>query len=195
MAGAEVAVTAAMLARGEVLGGYRIEDLVGIGGMAIVYRAEQLSLGRTVALKVLAPQLSRDAAFRERFRREGTHVAALDHPHVVTIYDSGEADGRLYLAMRLVEGITLAERMREDGLSAAATVSILTPIAAALDAAHARRARPPRRQAAEHPPGRRRPALPRRLRGRDATGTDGRADLDRRLRRQRPLRIARADPR
>lgn len=103
-------MTAAMLARGEVLGGYRIEDLVGIGGMAIVDCAEQLSRGRTVALKVLAPQLSRDAAFRERFRREGTHVAALDHPHVVTICGSGESDGRLHLAKRLVEGITLAGR-------------------------------------------------------------------------------------
>jgi len=103
---------ATMLARGEMLGGYRIEDLVGLGGMAIVYRAEQLSLGRTVALKVLAPQLSLDTAFRERFRREGTHAAALNHPHVVTVYDSGEADGRLYLAMRLVEGTTLGERMQ-----------------------------------------------------------------------------------
>src|SRR5579871_6745228 len=125
-----------MLGRGEVLGGYRIDDVVGIGGMAIVYRAEQLSLGRTVALKVLAPQLSRDEAFQERFRREGRHAAALDHPNVVTIYDFGEALGRLYLAMALVDGTTLAQRLLDSSVSPDAAVSILGPIASALDAAH-----------------------------------------------------------
>jgi len=120
-----------------VLGGYRIEDLIGMGGMAIVYRAEQLSLGRKVALKFLAPKLSLDEAFRERFRREGKHVAALDHPNVVTIYDSGEADGRLYLAMRLVEGTTLADDMHSAPLSAERTLRLLGPIADALDTAHA----------------------------------------------------------
>jgi hypothetical protein len=119
-----------------MLGGYRVDDIIGIGGMAIVYRAEQLSLGRAVALKVLAPQLSHDEAFRERFRREGKHVAALDHPHVLTVHDSGEIDGRLFLAMRLVDGETLAERMQRTGLSADETLTILTPIADALDAAH-----------------------------------------------------------
>ncbi|MGA2469122.1 MAG: serine/threonine-protein kinase [Solirubrobacteraceae bacterium] len=129
--------TATILGSGETLGGYRVDDVIGFGGMAIVYRAEQLSLGRRVALKVLAPQLSHDGAFRERFRREGKHAAALEHPNVVTVYDSGEADGRLYLAMRLVEGTTLAERMRASGLSADDTISVLRPIASALDAAHA----------------------------------------------------------
>jgi serine/threonine-protein kinase len=119
-----------------MLGGYRIDDIIGIGGMAIVYRAEQLSLGRPIALKVLAPQLSMDEAFRERFRREGKHVAALDHPHVLTVHDSGEIDGRLFLAMRLVDGASLAEQMQRKGLSADETLSILTPIADALDAAH-----------------------------------------------------------
>jgi tRNA A-37 threonylcarbamoyl transferase component Bud32 len=130
-------MTTAVLAKGEILGGYRIDDIIGLGGMAIVYRAEQLSLGRPVALKVLAPQLSRDEAFRERFRREGKSVALLDHPHVLTVHDSGEIDGRLFLAMRLVDGGTLAERMLDEGLSADDTLAILGPIADALDAAHA----------------------------------------------------------
>ncbi|MGH3494688.1 MAG: serine/threonine-protein kinase, partial [Sciscionella sp.] len=131
-----MAATTTILSRGDVLAGYRIDDLIGVGGMAMVYRAEQVSLGRRVALKVLTPQLSRDESFRERFRREGKHIAALDHPNVVTIYDSGEADGRLYLAMRLVDGTTLADRMRSPGLSADETMEVLAPIADALDVAH-----------------------------------------------------------
>jgi hypothetical protein len=105
--------------------------------MAIVYRAEQLSLSRSVALKVLAPQLSTDQSFRDRFQREGKHVAALDHPHIVTVYDSGDVGGQLYLAMRLVEGTTLAEWLRDRHLRADDTLRILRPIADALDAAHA----------------------------------------------------------
>jgi serine/threonine protein kinase len=132
-----VSTGTAVLARGDKLGGYEIEDIIGFGGMAIVYRAQQTSLGRPVALKVLAPQLSGDAAFRERFRREGHHVAGLDHPHVLTVYDSGEIDGRLYLAMRLVDGGTLADKMQTGGLSADDTLAILEAIAGALDAAHA----------------------------------------------------------
>ncbi len=126
-----------MLGRGDVLGGYRIDDVLGMGGMAIVYRAEQVSLGRQVALKVLSPELGRDEAFRERFRREGKHAAALHHPNVVTIFDSGEADGRLFIAMLLVDGRTLAERMSSGSLSAVEAVTVLGPVAQALDAAHA----------------------------------------------------------
>ena len=125
-----------ILSQGDTLGGFRIVRVIGFGGMAVVYRAEQLSLGRMVALKVLSPQLSGDADFRERFRREGRHVAALDHPNIVPIYDSGESDGRLYLAMRLIEGTTLGERMQTRGLSAEDTIDILRPIARALDVAH-----------------------------------------------------------
>ena len=85
---------------------------------------------------MLAPELSRDEAFRERFRREGKNVAALDHTHIVTVHDSGEVDGRFYLAMRLVKGATLADRMRDGGLNAEETLQILVPIADALDTAH-----------------------------------------------------------
>jgi tRNA A-37 threonylcarbamoyl transferase component Bud32 len=128
--------TRIVLAPGETLGGYRVLDVIGVGGMAIVYKAEQTSLGRPVALKVLSAKLSRDEAFRERFRSEGKNVALLDHPHIVSVYDSGEVDGQLFLAMRLVEGETLAERLTGRGLSADETLRILGPIADALDAAH-----------------------------------------------------------
>jgi hypothetical protein len=128
-----------ILSPGDTLGGFQIVNVIGFGGMAVVYRAEQLSLGRPVALKVLSPQLSGDANYRERFRREGHHAAALDHPNIVAVYDSGESEGRLYLAMRLVEGTTLGEQMHERGLSAEDTVDVLRPIAKALDVAHAAR--------------------------------------------------------
>jgi serine/threonine-protein kinase len=131
-----VAATATILAPGETLGGYRILEVIGIGGMAIVYRAEQLSLGREVALKVLAPSIADDREFRERFRREGKHVAALEHPNIVAIHDFGVAGGRLFLAMRLVRGVTLAERLRDGGLTAHQTMAVLAPIADALDTAH-----------------------------------------------------------
>ena len=77
--------------------------------MGVVYQATQLSLNRTVALKVLAPDLSEDAAFRERFRREGQLQAAIDHPHIVTVYEAGETEHGLFLAMRLIRGPTLKD--------------------------------------------------------------------------------------
>ncbi|HEY1834374.1 MAG TPA: serine/threonine protein kinase, partial [Solirubrobacteraceae bacterium] len=83
--------TAMVLQPGETLGGFRIHEVIGMGGMAVVYRAEQLSLGRSVALKVLAGRLYRDPDFRARFRREGLHAAGLEHDNIVPIYDSGEA--------------------------------------------------------------------------------------------------------
>ncbi len=129
--------TAVILDPGEVLGGFRIADVIGVGGMAIVYRARQTSLDREVALKVLSPELARDETFSERFRAEGMHAARLDHPNVIPVYDAGEDQGRLYLAMRLVEGMSLAERMRVKPLTAEETLDILRPIAEGLDAAHA----------------------------------------------------------
>jgi serine/threonine-protein kinase len=126
-----------MLVRGDILGNYEIDDLIGMGGMAMVYRARQRSLGgRQVALKVLGPERIDDESFRERFRREGEHAARLDHPHIVPVYDAGEADGRLYLAMRLIEGETLAERLARGALTPAYTIALLRPLADALDLAH-----------------------------------------------------------
>src|SRR6266487_6662868 len=89
---------------GTAFGGYRIEAVIGRGGMSVVYRAEHLLLKRKVALKVLTPDLAEDDRFRSRFLRESELAASLDHPNVVAIYDRGEVDGLLYIAMRYVDG-------------------------------------------------------------------------------------------
>ena len=116
--------------------GHRIEAVIGRGGMGIVYRAVHLHLERTVALKVLAPELAHDAGFRERFIREARIVASLRHPHIVPTFDAGETGGLLYMSMAYVEGGDLAELMARGPLDRAATVSVLGQVAAALDAAH-----------------------------------------------------------
>jgi len=87
-----------------VLGGYRIEEQIGAGGMGIVYRATNVALHRIYALKVLAPELAADEQFRARFQREMRIAASLDHPHVVGIHYAGEHDGFLFLAMDYVHG-------------------------------------------------------------------------------------------
>ena len=119
--------------------GYRIEAPIGRGGMGEVYRAEQLSLGRKVALKVLRPDLAADDRFRRRFLRESRIAAAIDHPNVIPIYEAGEDDGLLYIAMRYVEGLDLATLLQREGrLEPPRTIAILSQMAHALDAAHAR---------------------------------------------------------
>src|SRR3954470_21506067 len=117
-----MATPTTILRSGEVLGGYRIEDVLGIGGMAVVYRAYQISLNRPVALKVLGRELTHDDVFRERFRREAMHAATLEHPHIVPVYDTGESAGHLYIAMRLIEGGTLADRLHGSGLTPGSTL-------------------------------------------------------------------------
>jgi Protein kinase domain len=92
------------LAAGSVVAGYRVESRIGAGGMAMVFRARDEALGRTVALKVLAPALADDAPFRERFIRESRAAAVVDHPHIIPVYGAGEFDGVLYIAMRYVAG-------------------------------------------------------------------------------------------
>jgi Protein kinase domain len=119
-----------------VVAGYRIDGTLGEGGMGTVYRATQLSLERVVALKVLTAELSADPGFRERFRREGLLQAALDHPHIVTVYEAGEAEGRLFLAMRMVEGPTLKDLIVRRQLDDRRALRLLTQVAEALDAAH-----------------------------------------------------------
>jgi YVTN family beta-propeller protein len=127
------------LQRGAELAGYRIEALLGRGGMGVVYLAEQLRLKRRVALKLLAPELAADQRFRERFLRESELAASLDHPNVVPIYDAGEADGLLYIAMRYVEGTDLGTLLAQEGpLEPERAVQTVAAIAAGLDAAHAR---------------------------------------------------------
>src|SRR5688500_3947714 len=104
--------------------------------MGVVYRATQLSLNRTVALKILATELSQDGAFRERFRREGLLQAAIDHQHIVTVYEAGDTEHGLFLAMRLIRGPTLKDMILAGELDPARTLRILTQAAAALDTAH-----------------------------------------------------------
>src|SRR5689334_13872310 len=105
--------------------------------MAVVYRAFHERLGRSVALKVLAALLARDEAFRRRFIRESRAAAAVDHPNIVPIYDAGEADGVLYIAMRLVPGHDVLSLIEQHGpMPAARVCQIVTQVAAALDAAH-----------------------------------------------------------
>ena len=100
---------------GSTFAGYRVESLVGRGGMGVVYRATDLSLERPVALKLIAPELAEDARFRARFLREPKLAAALDHPNVIPIYEAGEHDGQLYLAMRFVEGSDLKTLLQREG--------------------------------------------------------------------------------
>jgi hypothetical protein len=124
---------------GVLFGGYRIEAVAGRGGMGVVYRATDLSLARPVALKLIAPEFAQDPAFRERFLEEPRLAASLDHPGLVPIYEAGERDGQLYLAMRWVEGSDLRRMLQRDGrLSPEMTVNVLTQVAAALDATHRR---------------------------------------------------------
>ena len=110
--------------------------MLGRGGMAIVYSARHVELGRRVALKVLSDDLSSDAEFVARFRREGRLQASLEHPHVVTVYEAGESDHGLFLAMRLVPGSTLALLMSERALDAKLSLDLLHQVGTALDAAH-----------------------------------------------------------
>ena len=127
------------VAPGTMFGGYRVEALIGRGGMGVVYRATDLSLERPVALKLIAPELAQDERFRDRFLKEPRLAAALDHPSVVPIYEAGERDGQLYLAMRYVEGEDLKTLLERDGrLQPERAVGILAQVAGALDAAHKR---------------------------------------------------------
>ena len=126
-----------MIGRGASFDGYRVERLLGRGGMGVVYEATQMSLGRRVALKVLRPELASDPAFVTRFRREGRLQAALEHPHVLDVYEVGESEHGLYLAMRLVEGRTLAGMLHDGELGAEAALHLLGQAGDALDAAHA----------------------------------------------------------
>ena len=126
------------LTPGTTFAGHRIEEVIGHGGMGIVYRARHLSLDRERALKVVAPQLSADQRFRERFKRESRLAAQVEHPNVIPVHHAGEESGQLYLAMRLVDGVDLRRLVEASGpLDPAHAVRVLAGIAAGLDAAHA----------------------------------------------------------
>jgi YVTN family beta-propeller protein len=127
------------LSPGTTFAGYQIEDVAGSGGMGIVYKATQLALGRRVALKLIAADLAANSSFRERFKREWLTAASIDHPNVIPLYEAGEADEHLFIAMRYVEGLDLAALIvRELPLDPARAVNIVAQIASALDAAHKR---------------------------------------------------------
>ncbi len=117
--------------------GYRVERTLGRGGMGVVYEAVQTSLERRVALKVLRPELAGDPAFAERLRREGRMQASLEHPHVLDVFEVGDSESGLFISMRLVQGATLAELLRDGRLDGQRTLSLLEQVGDALDAAHA----------------------------------------------------------
>ncbi len=127
------------LAPGSRFGGYRIDGLLGKGGMGVVYRAWEESLDRPVALKVISPGLASDAEFRVRFEREARMAARLEHPAIVAIHATGATDGSLYIAMRLADGIDFQSLLATvTHMPLARAMAILAPIADALDYAHAR---------------------------------------------------------
>ena len=124
---------------GTQLGSYRIETLLGRGGMGVVYRAEDVRLGRKVALKLLASDLTEDARFRSRFLAESRLAASIDHAGIVPIYEAGEIDGQLYIAMRYVEGTDLGSLLRREGpMEPRRAIELVAQLGQALDAAHAR---------------------------------------------------------
>ncbi|HJX76343.1 MAG TPA: serine/threonine-protein kinase, partial [Gaiella sp.] len=125
---------------GTQLAGYRIDGVVGRGGMGVVYRATELALDRPVALKLIAPELADDRSFRERFLSESRLAASLDHPGILPVYAAGEAGGgELYLATRYVDGSDLRAVLQEEGtLPPGRALALVGQVAEALDAAHRR---------------------------------------------------------
>ncbi len=129
----------ATLAPGQTFAGYRIEGVVGRGGMAVVYKARDPGLARPVALKLVIPELAEDERFRKRFLREARLAASLEHPHILPVHAAGEEEGALYLAMRFVEGEDLGARLGREGcLQPTEAVRVVGEVAQALDAAHAK---------------------------------------------------------
>src|SRR5436190_649302 len=129
----------AVIPHGAEIAGYRIGPQLGRGGMGVVYKAHHLRLDRPAAVKVLTPALIGNEEFRERFMRESQMAATLQHPNVVAVYDAGEEDGLLYLAMQYIAGTDLRKLLELEGqLEPARAMSVLAQVASALDAAHSR---------------------------------------------------------
>ncbi len=123
---------------GSRIAGYRLEEQIGQGGMAVVFRAQDERLQRQVALKILSPALGTDEAFRHRFIRESRSAAAVDDPHIIPVFEAGDADGVLFIAMRYVPGGDAGTLVHRLGpLPSARAAAIISAVASALDATHA----------------------------------------------------------
>src|SRR6266700_183028 len=131
------AVVASNFTVGSHVAGYRLEQMIGRGGMAMVFRAVDERLGRQVALKILAPALAENEGFRRRFVAESRMAAAVDDPHIIPVHEAGEATGVLFIAMRYVPGGDVRTLIRQLGpLSPERAAAIISSVASALDAAH-----------------------------------------------------------
>src|SRR5262245_51363058 len=125
------------MAEGGQFGKYRILAELGAGGFATVYKALDTTLDREVALKILHPPLLADRRFVQNFRQEARTLAALRHPHIITVYEVGEVDGRLFIAMDLAHGLSLAQSIAARGrIPWTEGLALLKPICEALDYAH-----------------------------------------------------------
>src|SRR5260370_1031358 len=126
-----------MLAAGSRIGPYEIASLLGSGGMGEVYRAHDARLGRTVALKVLPPDVAGDPGRRQRFEHEARAASALNHPNIISVFDIGTQDGLVYIVSELIEGETLRDQLKHGALPQSRVLEIAGQVAEALAAAHA----------------------------------------------------------